>query len=594
MQKGHLERWPFLLYNKILIQDRFSIGKGMHMIKFRNPGLYKTQVQIFKELYKEYKDVPHFSLDDMKNTIAKTRLMTAYGYSGDTALALSNTKNDSLNSTKMNQKMYAEVFRMLGWITSAGKSSYPLVFTYLGEHIAEAEDTLPLYEQCALGINNPQEIIDVDYMEEVRFFKTALSTFTDLNGIMYKHELCMGPMSVNDTEHKDYKRMIASLQSIRGSYSRYEKAFGNLCHTLGMKYDSVDNSTRLPIDCMKACGWVESEYSREIYPPRSLKCLRLTEYGKRVATDVRGFKDLRLNEFKKYPKDKQQSLIRIGFYSMMKRAGYDISSVSDMVAHDMECCASILQGKELLFSPYQTLAGAVVDEALGLNSRSGEGVIRKEQITTISRTEAVISNISLICDLGGTYILQDDETVTFFNRVIQLKRDGSQRNEIVDLCFREMEHATEPTFYPFVAMLFRIMGLNCHASRTGDNGARWDLIIEDSVESIPVEVKSPTEVLHLSLKAIRQALENKIILLSRREYPTLPDTTSLAVCYYLPKDRAESTNLINDIHIAYGVNIGIVDFHTLLTIAVTIIYDKKTFDISELNRLEGFANATFN
>ena len=564
------------------------------MIKFRNPGLYKTQVQIFKELYKEYKNAPHFSLDDMKNTIAKTRLMTAYGYSGDTALALSNTKNDSLNSTKMNQKMYAEVFRMLGWITSVGESSYPLVFTYLGRHIAEAEDALPLYKQCALGINNPQEIIDVDYMEEVRFFKTALLTFSDLGGIMYKHELCMGPMSVNDTDHKDYERMIAYLQSLRGSYSRYEKAFNDLCHTLGMKYDSVDNSTRLPIDCMKACGWVESEYSRELYPPRSLKCLRLTEYGKKVVADVRNFKDLRLNEFKEYPKDKQQALIRIGFYSMMKRAGYDISSVSDIVAHDTEYCMSILQGKELLFSPYQTLAGSVVDEALGLECSVRESVVREKQITIMSRTEAVISNISLIFDLGDANILRDAETAQFSNRVIQLKRDGSQKNDIVDLCFSEMRHATEPLFYPFVAMLFRIMGVNCHASRSGDNRARWDLIIEDSVESIPVEVKSPTEVLHLSLKAIRQALENKIMLLSRKEYPTLPDTTSLAVCYYLPNDRAESTNLINDIHTAYGFNIGIVDFHTLLTIAVTIIYDEKTFDISELNRLEGFANATFN
>lgn len=564
------------------------------MIRFRNPGLYKTQVQIFKELYKEYKDAPYFSLDDMKNTIARTRLMTAYGYSGDTALALSNTKNDSLNSTKMNQKMYAEVFRMLGWITSAGESSYPLVFTYLGEHIAEADDALPLYEQCALGINNPQEIIDVDYVEEVRFYKTALSAFADLGGIMYKHELCMGPMSVNDTDRKAYQRMIAYLKSIRGSYRKYEKAFDDLCDNLGMKYDSVDNSTRLPIDCMRSCGWVESEYSREIYPPRSMKCLRLTEYGKRVATEVRNFKDLRLNEFKEYPKDKQQALIRIGFYSMMKRAGYDISSVSDVVANDTECCDSILQGKELLFSPYQTLAGAVVDEALGLKRRLGEGVVREEQIATMSRTEAVISNISLICDLGDTNIFKDAETVSFFNRVIQLKHDGSQKNDIVDLCFGEMRNAAEPTFYPFVAMLFRIMGLNCYASRSGDNGARWDLIIKDSVESIPVEVKSPAEAPHLPLKAIRQALENKIMLLSRKEYPTLPNTTSLAVCYYLPNDRAESTNLINDIHTAYGFNIGIIDFHTLLTIAVTIIYDAKTFDISEFNRLEGFANATFN
>ena len=107
------------------------------MIRFRNPGTqYTTQVQVFKELYKEYKDAPSFDLDDMASTITKTKLMTAYGYAGDAALALSNTENDSLNSTKMNAKMYAEVFRLLGWITSAGSGSYPLVFTYIGFFIS--------------------------------------------------------------------------------------------------------------------------------------------------------------------------------------------------------------------------------------------------------------------------------------------------------------------------------------------------------------------------------------------------------------------------------------------------------------------------
>ena len=96
------------------------------------------------------------------------------------------------------------------------------------------------------------------------------------------------------------------------------------------------------------------------------------------------------------------------------------------------------------------------------------------------------------------------------------------------------------------------------------------------------------------VKAIRQALENKVILLSRETHPTLPETTSLAVGYYLPNDRAEVTNLMSDFKIAYGYNIGIMDLKTLLTIAVTIICDGKTFDIAELNRLEGFANATFN
>lgn len=117
------------------------------MIRFRNPGTqYTTQVQVFKELYKEYKDAPSFDLDDMASTITKTKLMTAYGYAGDAALALSNTENDSLNSTKMNAKMYAEVFRLLGWITSAGSGSYPLVFTYIGEHAALADDDVSRFD----------------------------------------------------------------------------------------------------------------------------------------------------------------------------------------------------------------------------------------------------------------------------------------------------------------------------------------------------------------------------------------------------------------------------------------------------------------
>ena len=51
---------------------------------------------------------------------------------------------------------------------------------------------------------------------------------------------------------------------------------------------------------------------------------------------------------------------------------------------------------------------------------------------------------------------------------------------------------------------------------------------------------------------------------------------------------------MSDFKTAFGYNIGIIDLKTLLTIAVTIVYDEKTFDISKLNRLEGFANATFN
>ena len=565
------------------------------MIRFRNPGTqYTTQVQVFRELYKEYKNAPSFDLDDMAGTIAKTKLMTAYGYAGDAALALSNTDNDSLNSTKMNAKMYAEVFRLLGWVTSAGDSSYPLVFTYIGEHAALADDVLPLYEQCVLGINNPQEIMDVKYDEKVRFFKATLFSLQDLDGIMYKHELCLGPMSIDDLDKSQYNRMIAYLKKLRGSYERYQDAYQTLCDDLGVKPTLPDNSTRLPIAFMKTCGWVESRRTRNLYPPKSLECLCLTQHGADLADSLREVKDLRMDEYYSYPEHTRKSLIRLGVYSMLLRAGYDTSPVQETMQQDQAMCADILDGKELLFSPYQTLHRSVVDEALGVHREIAGAQTHTDVLPDIKRTDANVNNISLTISTNEAHPTSDVEVNSFVQQVLDAKSVGERKKDIIDKIFDDSITDTQTKFYPFVAMLFRVMGLDCQASRPGDNGARWDAIIVDPEESIPIEIKSPTEEQHLSLKAIRQALENKVVLLSRETHPTLPETTSLAVGYYLPNDRAEVTNLMNDFKTAFGYNIGIIDLRTLLTIAVTIVYDEKTFDIFELNRLEGFANATFN
>lgn len=565
------------------------------MIRFRNPGTqYTTQVQVFRELYKEYKDAPSFDLDDMAATIAKTKLMTAYGYAGDAALALSNTENDSLNSTKMNAKMYAEVFRLLGWVTSAGDNSYPLVFTYIGEHAALADDVLPLYEQCVLGINNPQEIMDVKYDEKVRFFKATLFSLQDLGGIMYKHELCLGPMSIDDLDKSQYNRMITYLKKLRGSYGRYQDAYQALCDDLGVKPTLPDNSTRLPIAFMKTCGWVESQRTRKLYPPKSLECLCLTQHGADLADSLREVKDLRMDEYYSYPEHTRNSLIRLGVYSMLLRAGYDTSPVQETIRQDQVVCADVLNGKELLFSPYQTLHRSVVDEALGIHREIAGTQTHTDVLPDIKRTDANVNNICLTISTNGAHSTSDVEVNSFVQQVLDAKSVGERKKDIIDKIFDDSITDTQTKFYPFVAMLFRVMGLDCQASRPGDNGARWDAIIVDSEESIPIEIKSLTEEQHLSLKAIRQALENKVILLSRGTHPTLPETTSLAVGYYLPNDRAEVTNLMSDFKTAFGYNIGIIDLKTLLTIAVTIVYDEKTFDISELNRLEGFANATFN
>lgn len=569
------------------------------MIRFRNPGTsYLTQIQVLKLLYNALGKQEYFTLDDMLIVLTKGKLMTAYGYAGEEAIKLSNTEQESMNSVKMNAKMYAEVFRMLGWVSPYNSnSSYPLVFTYIGIHIALSDgDCSQLYEQCVLGINNPNQLTDrMSYVEKVRFFKCVLRTFIDLGGIMYKHELCLGPMSVNDLDEDNYVKMIAYIKSIRGRKERLVSEFEKLCKSLNMKHDPVDNCTRLPIALLKSCNLVESVSDTTLYGS-SMSCLRITVHGIQLYNELKNMYDLRLDEFLSYDEEQRAALIRLGVYGMLERSGYDISTVIPIIEDDKMRCASILNGKELLFSPYQTLRAQIVDKALGIkrhtDSQSELSIKTFESLVSERHSSFNIQELDLnVPDRVISERLVSNEDLEFLKVVDKLKALGLKSNKIVDSLFDYYRSATQTLFYPLVATLFKIIGFDCSFSRPGDNGARWDAIIEDHSRSIPIEIKSPTEESHLSVKAIRQALENKIILLSRKTFNTLPDVCSLAVGYYMPNERAEVNNLILDIKLTYGYKIGVIDLHSLLSMAISVLIDGIGIDKERIYSLEGLINA---
>lgn len=569
------------------------------MIRFRNPGTqYATHIHIIKQLYSRVGAQAFFTLEDMAIAITQAKLMTAYGYSGDEAIKLSKTEQESMNSTLMNVKMYAELFRMLGWIAPYNEnSSYPLVFTYIGIHIALSEnDCHKLYEQSVLGINNPTQFNDnMRYNEQTRFFKCALRTLIDLDGIMYKHELCLGPMSIDDEDENAYQNMLRRIRALRGNQERLKDAFAALAASLNMSTTSVDNSTRTPVGLMKNCGWVESVDSKTLYG-RSMTCIRITPHGREMYETLRNTYDLRLEEYENYEPAVQEALIRLGTYSMLERSGYDVSEVQEIMQADRKICAGILDGKELLFSPCATLRRNRVEAALGV--RFGVGSTEHHSIDTFQSTtdeRTALAEVQVwdlnIPEGAATELLTEPENIDFLNRVDGLKRDGCSSSEIVSTLFEYYVDATQTTFYPLIATLFKVIGFNCSFSRPGDNGARWDAIIDDPARSIPIEIKSPTEEQHLSIKAIRQALENKIVLLSRKTHITTPEVATLAVGYFMPNERAEVSRLISDIKATYGYKIGVIDLHSLLSLAISVLVDERGFDKEKLYGLEGLMNA---
>jgi len=569
------------------------------MIRFRNPGTeYKTQIQVIKELYKSLKDYESFTLEDMALVIARSRLMTAYGYAGDDAIQLSQTEQQALNSAVMNAKMYAEVFRMLGWVTPFLKNkSYPLVFTYIGVHMATSlDDNHRLYEQCVLGINNPTDFSGkMTYNENIRFFKTALRTFIDLNGIMYKHELCLGPMSISDLDNTEYLKMINYIKSIRGDYNNLRIEFSKLAKSLGMKETPVDNCTRLPIALMKSCGWIESVQNSTLYN-KSMSCLKITQKGIDIYNEIKDYYDLRLDYFKSLTSDVREALIRMGTYSMLERAGYDVSHLKEMLDDDRKTCLHIIKSRKLLFSPCQTIYREEVEDALGFSMSGGvksstickNKKSKSENRFTNKHSEQLVLNIPDNINFDS---IEEKEELEFIELINSYVTRGFSAKEIIEELFYLNRTSTQKTFYPMVVTLFRIIGFDCIYSRTGDNGSRWDAIIVDSHRSIPIEIKSPTEEEHISIKAIRQSLENKIILLSRKTYITDKETTSLAVGYYMPNDRAEVSNLISDFKATFGYKIGVIDFKSLLTIAISLLINGKVFEREKMYYLEGLIYA---
>jgi Fe-S-cluster-containing hydrogenase component 2 len=153
----------------------------------------------------------------------------------------------------------------------------------------------------------------------------------------------------------------------------------------------------------------------------------------------------------------------------------------------------------------------------------------------------------------------------------------------------DLRFAQQATFYPLVGRLLTAAGLPTWVPRRGDTNNRIDAIVMDPIDSIPIEIKSPTETLYINVKAVQQALENKIVLRRRHrvDFPSCEATTTLVIGYQYPADRSDVTELIEDIRATYNVRIGLVDLSSLLGLVCEVYKTGKKLTISRLARHEG-------
>lgn len=173
------------------------------------------------------------------------------------------------------------------------------------------------------------------------------------------------------------------------------------------------------------------------------------------------------------------------------------------------------------------------------------------------------------------------------NLIVENIIQDRDRKKLVKNLLHNLRDQRQNVIYPLIGSILKSIGLATRITRVGDTNERTDGVIIDEKSSIPIEIKSPTETEHINIKSVRQALENKIIMLSRNPYNTQFETTSLSIGYRYPAFRSDVDELIENIYEAYSINIGMIDFETLYVMLLNKFFKSAKITINSIQELRG-------
>ncbi|HQL77648.1 MAG TPA: hypothetical protein PLU91_05575 [Verrucomicrobiota bacterium] len=561
------------------------------MIRIPNPGSdIDIFIRIFRELHAELHSHYDFNLDDMTRAMIIRNNVTSQGAIGQEALRRSTREDRSRDPLYNQSKMYAELFRTLGWLQSTS-SALRFAFSFLGHHVASAKTPKPLAKECLLGLAYPNDVLEVKGRQSIRIFTAILRAMARMGNRISRDEMIAGPMSIdNDRDETLFAEMVEAITDYREEPGALQIAIKQMEKDRAITKTTMENYTRFPIAALQWAGWAQKDKGY----------LHLTPVGLEEVARIQGATDVRLSDFRKLPVEAQAPFVRYTFYGMLARSGFDVAPVAPQMQADAQVLAkhsSYHQG-QVIFSPFQQIGRTEVNAAV----QTAEAVSDEKPDKAAAPGKRSTAAASLREDRPVTRVLFEvtaekatsiTEAPTLAHQIrTQAKLYQNNINAVVQALATQHETDNQDVFYPLIAELFCLLGFNCQKSRQGVNYARADAIIIDPKESIPIEIKSPGEEFEISVKGVRQALENKVILLSRKNYSTTSETTSLVVGFNRPNERSEVHELIEDIHKAFGVRVAVLDFRSLLRLAVTTVLSEKKVAIPNFGKLKGVIDVT--
>ncbi|WP_259111522.1 4Fe-4S binding protein [Salinibacter ruber] len=183
----------------------------------------------------------------------------------------------------------------------------------------------------------------------------------------------------------------------------------------------------------------------------------------------------------------------------------------------------------------------------------------------------------------------DQNYQSFFSQLSQEVVRSDDGEEILDQLVHNSRDRTQSDFYPLVASLFTSLGLPTTLPPGGDTNNRIDALAYHPEQSMPIEIKSPTETRDINVKSIQQAIENKIVLDQRHQgrFPSKSRSSSIVLGYKYPNDRSDVESIIEDCFEVYDIRVGIIDLKNLYRAVWNKNVLREDIDITRLLHLKG-------
>jgi hypothetical protein len=568
------------------------------MLRFPNPG---STISNFVAVYTAAFERLHgqiVTLDDIVAATVAANLATSSGYMGAEAIARS-TRPDRTRDPLYNQlKMYAELFRSLGWLHPTERSALNYTFTLLGRQVVAAGPYyLPLFGETVLGISYPSHVLTVQGEHDLRPLAFILRTMLACGDALSRDEMIVGPLSArSDRDPRADKTMASLVEGLRQSPKAIQDAMQRLSKERRIQINTLKNYTRWPIAIMRDCGWTEKVRLKFRKGAASFEAHQLTQSGKTVARRVVASADIRVDQVDPLPSEEKAALSIQAHYSMLDRAGFDLAPVTRRLERQTPAFHSALKRlgiertRPLLFSPFQSLSLADIRDIFPASEEASKA--HEREMAAVRTVVGRGGRDHLFVEpkfVRQTHERPEAPTTRSLEEQLRALRHRHQSDKEAATAFAAA-HAldTRTEFYPLVSELFQTLGFQSDYSRAGVNYQRWDACVWLGKVAVPIEIKSPTEEAFLSTKAIRQALENKVVLLARGGLTTTREIASLIVGYQIPNERGDMSTLIDDIYLAFGIRIGVIDLGTLALLAIRAATENLTVDASQLGGLRGF------